>query len=873
MDSDSKKSYLQERVYDLYGLTREQCSLPLKWHKKVAEWHDPDDWDESIGMGRLYMADNGQGTKVPQFPLFQSDKDDNIMMFPYTLDGQLITYLRDKQPKYSEGEVEDLYYITRMNPKWCEEHKGQGKYKFPGGETKKGTYPFFPPMLYRKFLSEDPHVETVILTEGYFKAMCSSEHGLYMIGLGSITLYKDSRTKQLYPDVVRFLNTVKPDNIVILYDGDCTDLSKDAVHDLERGHEPDLSKRPAGFYHQLLGLKDLLLEFKNKQGNPCEIFFAYNNKLRDDREEERDGKKVIVNDSPKAIDDIFSDPDFKDIIPAIVDDLNHPGRTGIYFTKKNLRTCNDGNLRHMFNLSSPEQFYQAWVDIIGSYPFKYQGATYRYIESEKKLVQLLDQSLKDYVAIGSEIVLVTEKPIPGAKSGTVQDFYTIADKVMNAQYGKGTSEKLYRYKHYISTTVVPDHINFQREIINGQGFRFYNIYSPLPNKPIQGKWPHIEKLLRQIVKEYPEETYHYYEMLLDWITIAYFHPMEFLPIIMLVSRDRATGKTSFLNLLKYIFGNNTVIGDNNLLDTNFNSMLAGKLIVGVDESCLGENKAVGEKLKYLSTTRTILVERKGKDKQEVPSFLKFVLCSNEVRKAVFIAKDEIRFWVMRLTPWDDDEGKIEGDDETRNYSEFIEEEVPAFLFDLQKRYNAGKMFVPQRENNSRMWFDPKRIYNDDLATMMSGTASNFEGSLMVFLEEMFKDTGRLKLEFTVEYIKKYVPDAQGKDHMYIRNLLSDMPGVTKSKDSHRVRFPFRITEYDVQQGSDKPVGSVYWGKENDMARPYCFDAAYFLTPSDYEAIKNRATKQDSAAAADTQQQLSLDSSAEGEGVDPNGKPF
>ena len=866
MESESKKSYLQERVFDLLGLTREQISLPLKFHNKVAEWHDPDDWDESIGMGRVYMADNGEGTLVPQFPLFQSDKDDNIRMYPYTLDGKLISYTRDKQPKYAAEEVEDLYFITRLNNEnWAEAKKSDskaGKYKYPGGESKKGTYPFFPPVLYRKYLRGE-HIETVVLTEGYMKAMAASIHGMDVIGLGSVTLYKDQKTKQLYPDVVRFLNVVKPDNIVILYDGDCTNPWRTGSKETWR-ETPDLSKRPQGFMNVLLKLKDLLLEFKNEQGNPCELFFAYVNKVVDDEEvqDEKTGETHLVNSSPKGLDDLIVDERFKGEIKAIADDLNHPGRTGIYFVKKNLRTCNDGNIRTIFNLQSPEEFYRAWESEIKTHEFRFKGATYRYMESEKKLVQLLDQSLKDYVAIGSEIVLVTEKPIPGAKSGTVQDFYTIADKVINAQYGKGTSEKLYKYKHFISTTVEPDHINYSREIINSQNYRFYNIYSPLPNKPIDGKWPHIEKLLRQICKEYPEETYHYYEMLLDWITIAYFYPREFLPIIMLVSRDRATGKTSFLNLLKAIFGNNTVIGDNNLLDTNFNSMLAGKLIVGIDESCLGENKAVGEKLKYLSTTRTILVERKGKDKQEVPSFLKFVLCSNEVRKAVFIAKDEIRFWVMRLSPWDEESGRIEGDDETKNYSEFIEEEVPAFLFFLQKRFNSGKMFVPQRENSSRMWFDPKRIYNDDLATMMAGTASNFEGSLLSFLEEMFKDTGALKLEFDTEYIQKYVPDAARKDQQYIRNLLSDMPGVTKSKESKRVRMPKRITENDKLAGAKDDIGTVYWDKESKQCRPFIFDAEYFVTPSDLLEIKSRRVKSDAAAATQSQTEQPSDGQTE-----------
>ena len=87
-------------------------------------------------------------------------------------------------------------------------------------------------------------------------------------------------------------------------------------------------------------------------------------------------------------------------------------------------------------------------------------------------------------------------------------------------------------------------------------------------------------------------------MLLDWITLTYFKPFQSLPIIMFVSRERSTGKTSFLNLLKYIYGNNAVIGKNDLIMSNFNSLLAGKLIMDaglkgyrVGNACVSEKHA------------------------------------------------------------------------------------------------------------------------------------------------------------------------------------------------------------------------------------------------------------------------------------------
>ena len=128
-----EKSYLERRVYDLYGLTEEQCSVPL-WRGKRPARPKKRQWtDEATGERKEeWMRDEEENFIADPFPLFQTDDRDNIRIFPYTLDGQLITYLRDKQPKYGEGDVEDTYFITRMNPEWLKDNPGQPKYRFPG---------------------------------------------------------------------------------------------------------------------------------------------------------------------------------------------------------------------------------------------------------------------------------------------------------------------------------------------------------------------------------------------------------------------------------------------------------------------------------------------------------------------------------------------------------------------------------------------------------------------------------------------------------------------------------------------------------------------------------------------------------------------
>ena len=138
--------------------------------------------------------------------------------------------------------------------------------------------------------------------------------------------------------------------------------------------------------------------------------------------------------------------------------------------------------------------------------------------------------------------------------------------------------------------------------------------------------------------------------------------------------------------------------------------------------------------------------------------------------------------------------------------------------------------------------------------MMSGTQSNFEGSLREFLAEMFLDTKRLKLAFDVEYIYDNIPDAKRKDTQYIRNLLKDMRGVTKL-GMCRYGSPVRITSEMVAKDATitAEVGEIIWPTRKKNGRPYEFDAQYFLTASEYKDLTewietNRKGKEPEEAA-------------------------
>lgn len=88
---------------------------------------------------------------------------------------------------------------------------------------------------------------------------------------------------------------------------------------------------------------------------------------------------------------------------------------------------------------------------------------------------------------------------------------------------------------------MPSHTNYQKEISG-----FYNLYEPIDHVPTEGDFSDIEKLLLHIFEEQ-------YELGLDYMQLLYMQPTQKLPILLLVSEERNTGKTTFLNFLKAIF--------------------------------------------------------------------------------------------------------------------------------------------------------------------------------------------------------------------------------------------------------------------------------------------------------------------------------
>lgn len=265
---------------------------------------------------------------------------------------------------------------------------------------------------------------------------------------------------------------------------------------------------------------------------------------------------------------------------------------------------------------------------------------------------------------------------------------------------------------------IPNHLNY-RQVING----FYNEYSQLSHSIDLEKFSklEIEPLIQNSLSFIKHIFGEQYELGLDYIKLLYEIPTQILPILCLVSEERATGKSTFIQWLKEIFEHNLTYVKGDSFNSQFNADWANKLVVAVDEVFF-DKQEITERLKFLSTTNKDKLEPKGKDRVEIDFFAKFILCSNNEIDFIKIDNKEIRFWVRKIYP-------IKS--ENTEFLKALRKEIPYFLyFLLQRKYSTNKQ--------SRMWFSPSIIRTRALERLMHQNNNELERKIIESFYELFE---------------------------------------------------------------------------------------------------------------------------------------
>lgn len=350
-----------------------------------------------------------------------------------------------------------------------------------------------------------------------------------------------------------------------------------------------------------------------------------------------------------------------------------------------------------------------------------------------------------YLRIGTSYFKRIHRPL--ASGDTLEVLTLWSKECIKEDHGR---QYLSKIKKYDGFCCIPSHLNFQQEISN-----FYNTYNALSHKPKQGEITYSLQFMEHLFGEQ-------LELGLDYLKILYEKPTQILPVLCLVSKERNTGKTTALNWLKAIFGSNMTYNANDDFRSQFNADWSSKLIIAVDEVLL-DKKEDTERIKNLATARTYKAEAKGKDKNEIEFFGKFILCSNNEKTFIKIDPGEIRFWVRKLPTFPKEDEQL---------LEKLIREIPAFLHYLLHRDYYS-------ENTTRMWFTPQQLKTEALKKLISFNKNIVEVELINSIIEIMEN-------YEVDEFRFCIKDLQ--------NLLSRTPyRETKTKLKNIVQEEWKLT--------------------------------------------------------------------------------
>lgn len=316
---------------------------------------------------------------------------------------------------------------------------------------------------------------------------------------------------------------------------------------------------------------------------------------------------------------------------------------------------------------------------------------------------------------------------------------------------------------YDDFIIVPDNKNYQAVIKN-----CYNLYSEFTHKPFNG--PVTENDIPVTIGFLKHIFQEHFELGLIYMKVLYERPAQKLPILCLVSETNETGKTTFINFLEMIFGGNYVLVSPDDLTKGFNLSFATKNIIAAEEAFVEKSQGV-EKLKSLSTGKSIIMSRKFIDDTSLPFYGKIVLCTNKVKDFMKINSKEIRFWVREVPV-------IQGKKNNLIEKQLFDE-IPKFLKYLELRPEVDY------NNGSRMILTDQQIKTDALALVKEESMSWLYKEIEILINDFFDNNPTIKsfLASSKDIKEEWFAHNNQVNIGFIKKVLSDEAGL-QMKCSH-----------------------------------------------------------------------------------------
>lgn len=351
----------------------------------------------------------------------------------------------------------------------------------------------------------------------------------------------------------------------------------------------------------------------------------------------------------------------------------------------------------------------------------------------------------------AELIKLIEKKLPYVRVGT--DYFKVkryehsnvlipfSKTEIKEDNGNDAIDYIAKYDQFC---MQPNNLDY-KQVIRGD----YNVYNELFHVPkpfdIETEMEKINWSMVLMKHIFGDQL----EMGLDYQKLLWENPMQILPILVLASELRQTGKTTFTNWVEMIYLANLVSVAVKDMTGDFNAHIAEKLITVIEET-ESESNSLVHKLKMISTAKRLLVNKKNITQYTISFYGKVIVLTNKPDKFLRIDGDEIRFWV-RSVP------KIEI--ENHNIEEDLRKEIPYFLYYLQQR---AKVDVTK----SRMVFTPEELETDALKLVQKESNTALRKDIEEHLDQlMLNNLDTKEFKFIAMDIKNKFFERESNIHL------------------------------------------------------------------------------------------------------------
>jgi hypothetical protein len=677
-----------------------------------------------------------------EMDFFSEDNHGNIRFLYLMPDGSPVEYLHD-------NKTERQFYRTRLK-----QPVNDQKYSQP---PKTEVYPFITPIIIEAF-TQVKDFDTLYIVEGEFKAFAGYLAGLHTIGIGGIHSYKDKKQNDIDPIIKQLIERCKVNNIVLLFDADCLTVKYEAGK--------DLFTRPNLFYSAVKTFKELTTPLN------VSVYFSH--------------IKSEFQNYAKGLDDLLYHKDTdKELVLKELKSFT-AGKDRKYIECLSISDNSINKLFKYFAIESPSVFYDRYASILQEKEFIFNGNRYRH-DGEKLKVSWYGKA-NQYLRVATNFYKkVYQRNVHGDFEEVLED-WAVSEINRDFNNNKDFINQIMKFDRFVN---YPDNTKSYKRIVAVEFESYtsilYNRYHALNHELLPGDYPQIEKFLKHIFNTHNLKGDNLYEFGLDYIQLLFFEPRQRLPVLCFVSRERNTGKSTFLEFLRLIFKENMTILDNERFTGKFTSHFIDKLVIAVDESFIPvEQKLMKERIKNFATGKKQWLEAKGKAAQELDYFGKLILCSNDETNFMQIDEGENRFAVIKVQP-------LKGDDP--RLIEKMKPEIPYFLYFLSNRK------LKYETNKSRFSFDTSVYMTELMRDVIEATRPRIETEIKELLRQEFIKLKFQYLEFCPEDIVLLVNESNQRfkiDKNQVRNYLKFTLKMQPQKLKKYTLYTVVYNDYDKE---------------------------------------------------------------------------